>query len=88
MLARYAGDAARDAPGVRALVPNRLHRHDGVRVSGDDDAIAIEVHLDVEAGVAIPDVGADVQRRIADYLERMTGQTPATVDVVVHQIGR
>lgn len=86
VLARYAADAAQEVEGVRRLVPDRLRRHDGVRVRGDDD-VAIEVHLGVEAGVSIPALGQELQRRIAEYLERMTGTAPSTVDVVVHEIG-
>lgn len=87
VLARYAADAATEVEGVRGLVADRLRRHDGVRVK-DDDEIAVEVHLEVQAGVPIPSLGRDVQRRIAEYLERMTGTAPATVDVVVHDVGR
>jgi uncharacterized alkaline shock family protein YloU len=86
VLARYAADAAQDVEGVRRLVPDRLRRHDGVRVTDEEDA-AIEVHLGVEAGVAIPALGRELQLRIAEYLERMTGTAPATVDVFVHEIG-
>ena len=86
MLARYAADAAREVEGVRRLVPDRLRRHDGVRVSGEDD-VAIEVHVGIEAGLSVPALGRDLQTRIAEYLERMTGTAPTTVDVVVHEIG-
>ena len=87
VVARYAADAAQEVKGVRKLVPDRLRRHGGVRVSDDDD-VAVEVHLEVDAGTPIPDVGREVQRRIAEYLERMTGTAPATVDVIVHDVGR
>jgi uncharacterized alkaline shock family protein YloU len=86
VLARYAADAAREVEGVRRLVPDRLRRHEGVRVSGEDD-LAIEVHVGVDAGVSVPALGRDLQTHIAEYLERMTGTAPATVDVVVHEIG-
>jgi uncharacterized alkaline shock family protein YloU len=87
VLARYAADAAREVKGVRSLVPDRLRRHNGVRVKDGDD-VAIEIHLAVAAGVSIPTLGRELQQRIAEYLERMTGTTPATVDVVVRSIGR
>ena len=86
VLARYAADAARDVAGVRRLVPDRLRRHGGVRVKDEGD-VEIEVHLGIDVGVSIPAVGRDLQQRIVDYLERMTGTKPAVVDVVVHEIG-
>ncbi len=86
VLARYAADAAQDVEGVRRLVPDRLRRHGGVRITNEDD-VAIEVHIGVETGVSIPALGHQLQQRIAEYLERMTGTAPSTVDVVVHEIG-
>ncbi len=68
-------------------MPDRLRRHGGVRVK-DEGEVAIEVHLGIDAGVSIPALGRDLQRRIADYLERMTGMAPAAVDIVVHEIRR
>ena len=89
MLARYAADAAREVEGVRRLVADRFRRHGGVRIThADADDVAVEVHLEVQAGVPIPELGRTVQQRIAEYLERMTGTAPATVDVVVHDVGR
>ena len=78
VVARYAGDAAREVAGVTALVG----RHGGVRVDGD----AVTVHLAVAWGASIPAVGARVQQRVADYLGRMTDVRPRSVDVVVEEI--
>jgi uncharacterized alkaline shock family protein YloU len=79
VVARYAADAAREVDGVTYVV-------DGVRkgIRVDDDGI--EVHLAVRWGVSIPEVGASVQRGVADYLERMTDVRPAAVHVVVEQV--
>jgi uncharacterized alkaline shock family protein YloU len=79
VVARYAADAAREVDGVTDVV-------DGVRkgIRVDDDGI--EVHLAVRWGVSIPEVGASVQRGVADYLERMTDVRPAAVHVVVEQV--
>jgi uncharacterized alkaline shock family protein YloU len=86
VLARYAADAACEIDGVRGLVASQLHRHRGVRVSGEDGAVSIEVHLDVDWGTQFPELGRDVQRRVLDYLERMTGSRPA-VNVVIDSVG-
>jgi uncharacterized alkaline shock family protein YloU len=87
VLARYAADAAREIEGVRGLVASQLHRHRGVRVSGEDGAVTIELHLDVDWGTELPTLGREVQRRVLDYLERMAGSRPAAVNVVIDAVG-
>jgi uncharacterized alkaline shock family protein YloU len=86
ILASYAADAAREVEGVRGLVESALHRHRGVRVLEEDGSVRVELHLAVEWGVSIPDVGRAVQRRVAGYLERMAQIEPEAVDVVVDEI--
>lgn len=88
VLARYAADAASEVAGVRGLVASQLHRHRGVRVSGGEaTGLNVELHVDVDWGASIPELGRAVQRRVGDYLERMAGARPAGVDVVVDAIG-
>jgi uncharacterized alkaline shock family protein YloU len=77
VLARYAGDAAKDVPGVTGLVG----RH-AVRVESD----RVELRLGVEWGASIPAVAEAVQGRVAEYLARMADVRPA-VDVVVEEVG-
>ena len=80
VLERYAADAARDVAGVRALVG----RH-SVRIQSED-AVTVEVHVGVEWGASIPDVGRTVQQRVGDYLAAMAGARPLRVDVVVDEV--
>jgi uncharacterized alkaline shock family protein YloU len=87
IIASYAADAAREVGGVRGLVESTLHRHKGVRVLEDDGRVRIELHLSVNWGVSVPDLGREVQRRVADYLGRMASVEPEAVDVVVVEIG-
>ena len=86
ILARYAGDAAREVDGVRGLVEGPLPRRRGVRIGGDDGAVTVEVHVAVAWDASIPEVGRAVQKRVADYLETMADARPARVDVVVEEI--
>jgi uncharacterized alkaline shock family protein YloU len=86
ILASYAADAAREVEGVRGLVESTLHRHRGVRVLEEDGSVRVELHLAVDWGVSIPDVGRAVQQRVAGYLERMAQIEPEAVDVVVDEI--
>jgi uncharacterized alkaline shock family protein YloU len=87
ILASYAADAAREVDGVRGLVESTLHRHKGVRVVEQDGTVRVELHLEVEWGASVPDVGREVQRRVAAYLARMASVEPQAVDVVVDEIG-
>ena len=87
ILASYAADAAREVDGVRGLVESALHRRKGVRIVDEDGRVRVELHLAVEWGVSIPEVGREVQRRVAAYLERMAKVDPEAVDVIVDEIG-
>jgi uncharacterized alkaline shock family protein YloU len=81
ILASYAADAARDVDGVRGL-----SRHRGVRIEQENDRVRVELHLTVDWGASIPDIGTEVQRRVADYLTRMANIELEAVDVVVDEI--
>jgi uncharacterized alkaline shock family protein YloU len=88
ILASYAADAAREVSGVRALAESPLPGRRGVRVSGDDGHVRVEVHLVVDWGASIPTVGRQVQERVREYLGRMAHVEPAEVDVVVDEVAR
>jgi uncharacterized alkaline shock family protein YloU len=78
VLARYAADAAAEVPGVHTK------QRRGARVSGNE----IEVHVVIDYGANIPDVAADVQRRVIDYLAQMADMRPSVVNVVVDDVMR
>jgi len=46
----------------------------------------VELHLELARGAAAQEVGAEVQRKVADYLEQMAGTRPRAVDVVIDEI--
>ena len=78
VLGRYAADAAAEVRGVHT----KLRR--GARVSGSQ----VEVHIVVDYGASVPAVAAEVQQRVADYLERMTDVRPLKVNVIVDDVQR
>lgn len=86
VLATYAADAAREVEGVRGLVESTLHRHKGVRVLEAENGVRIELHIAVGWGTPIPDVGREIQRRVAAYLARMASVEAEAIDVVVDEI--
>ena len=78
VLARYAADAAAEVPGVHTK------QRRPAKVSGS----AVEVHLVVDYGADIPQVAAEVQRHVVEYLQRMADLTPAAVNVIVEDVVR
>jgi uncharacterized alkaline shock family protein YloU len=82
ILGRYAADAAREVPGVRALARRR-----SVKITGDGDTVRVEVHVAVEWGASIPELAGGIRARVREYLVRMADIEPAEVDVIVDEIG-
>jgi uncharacterized alkaline shock family protein YloU len=82
ILGRYAADAAREVPGLRALARRR-----SVKITGDGETVRVEVHVTVEWGAAIPELADEIQTRVREYLLRMADIEPAQVDVIVDEIG-
>jgi uncharacterized alkaline shock family protein YloU len=78
VLARYAADAAAEVPGVHTK------QRRGARVSGNE----IEVHVVIDYGANIPNVAADVQRHVIEYLAQMADMRPSVVNVVVDDVMR
>jgi uncharacterized alkaline shock family protein YloU len=82
VLASYAADAALEVEGVHELVEG-ARRHKGARVSEEDGATSVELHVALEWGASGRDVGSAVQGRVAEYLDHMARLPSVTVDVVV-----
>jgi uncharacterized alkaline shock family protein YloU len=87
VLGSYAADAAREVAGVRGLVESPLPRHRGVRVVEEDGAVSVELHLAVDWGADIVELGRSVQERVRVYLGQMAEVSPAAIDVVVEEFG-
>ena len=82
ILARYAADAATEVEGIRGLVGRR-----SVKVEGEDGSLHVELHVEVEWGAPIPEVGRIVQERVREYLAQMADVSAAEIEVVVDEIG-
>ena len=78
VLARYAADAAAEVQGVHTK------QRRGARVTGSE----VEVHVVIDYGANIPQVAAEVQRRVAEYLGQMADVKPSAVNVVVDDVQR
>ena len=87
ILASYAADAAREVAGVRGLVESPLPGRRGVRIAEEDGRVRVELHVALDWGASIPEVGQAVQERVREYLGRMADVDPSVVDVVVDEVG-
>lgn len=83
ILARYAADAAREVEGVHGLAGRK-----GVKITDVEGAAHVEVHLSVDWGASIPEVGAAVRDRVRGYLGQMARTVEVHVDVVVDEVAR
>ena len=97
VVARIAALSALDVPGVAAMyqpagqqIERMLRRqvaHRGVRVELlSDDRLRLDLYVVMTAGTELPAMGAEVQRRVADAIDRMLGLGIAEVNVSVSEV--
>jgi uncharacterized alkaline shock family protein YloU len=99
VIAKVAGLAVRDIPGVHALgggaarvigqLRDRIGQTDltqGISVETQDAGVAFQVTLVAEYGVPLQDVAADVRAAISDAVTELVGRTVTRVDVTVADI--
>ncbi|MGO8686221.1 MAG: Asp23/Gls24 family envelope stress response protein [Candidatus Dormibacteria bacterium] len=88
---------ALQVPGVHAMyqaagqslerILRRSHAHHGARVElRDDSTLDVDLWVVVVSGQSVPRVGAEVQQRVADALERMLGLDVGTINVHVSEV--
>ena len=64
----------------------RLLRREGISIDGDARALRIELHVVVEHGLNLAEVAATVRSQVAYEVERLTGLTVASVEVVIQRV--
>ena len=72
---------------MRELSESHLPGRRGVRVIQEDDGLSLELRLRLDRGASVPAVGAEVQRRVREYLRQMANVEPDSVNVIVDEIG-
>jgi uncharacterized alkaline shock family protein YloU len=82
------GVAAMYHPGAQPIdrIVRRSHAHRGVRVELRDSTLHLDLWIVMEAGGNVPVVGAAVQRRVAEAIERMLDMRVAEVNVFVSEV--
>jgi len=96
VVASIAAFAALQVPGIRAMyqpgarqlerIVRRSHAHRGVRVELRDDSLYLNLYVVMESGGNVPVVGAEVQRRVADAIDRMLALRVEEVNVFVSEV--
>lgn len=91
VVAIIAGLAATEVDGVNSMAGNITNEiisklglknlSKGIGVEVLDGEIKIDVALNIEFGVAIPEISEKVQERVKTAVENMTGLTVAVVNV-------
>lgn len=80
--------AALEVEGVAAMAPRGVNLRGGkaekaVKVESENGEIALEIHLNLYSNCRIPDVCAEVQKRVKSQVQDMTGKPVTKVNVHV-----
>ena len=89
-VAGIVGETALACYGVVGLTaPSRVRRmlrREGIAIEGDAGALRIELHVVVEHGLNLAEVAATVRSQVSYEVERLTGLTVASVEVVIQRV--
>lgn len=96
VVAIIAGIAAMDVPGVAGMsggiaggiaeMLGRKNLSKGVKVEVGDKEAAIDLYIIVEYGCRIPDVSWDIQERVKQAVETMTGLEVIEVNIHIQGV--
>jgi uncharacterized alkaline shock family protein YloU len=96
VVAIIAGIAAMDVPGVAGMsggiaggiaeMLGRKNLSKGVKVEVGDREAAIDLYIIVEYGCRIPDVSWDIQERVKEAVETMTGLDVVEVNIHIQGV--
>jgi len=64
----------------------RMLRREGISIEGDASALRIGLHVVIEHGLNLAEVAATVRSQVAYEVERLTGLTVASVEVVIDRV--
>jgi uncharacterized alkaline shock family protein YloU len=64
----------------------RMLRREGISIEGDASALRIGLHVVIEHGLNLAEVAATIRSQVAYEVERLTGLTVASVEVVIERV--
>jgi uncharacterized alkaline shock family protein YloU len=90
VVAEIVAETAARCYGVVGLTTGsrvgKLLRRDGVTVGGEASALRLGLHVIVEYGLNLAEVAATIRSQITYDVERLTGLTVESVEVVVQDV--
>ncbi len=96
VVAVIAGIAATEVEGVESLVGNitneivakmgikNLSR--GIRLKMVDDTVFVQITVNIRYGYSIPEISRNIQEKVSQAIENMTGLSVAEVNVIVSDV--
>ena len=92
VVAIIADIAAREINGVIGLsggltdIIGKRHGSKGIKLEIEDKVVKMDLFLNIEYGIRIPDVAWKIQENVKRSIETMTGMTVYTIDIHIQGI--
>ncbi|HOK56136.1 MAG TPA: Asp23/Gls24 family envelope stress response protein [bacterium] len=95
VLASIAGVAATSVPGVNKVITGlmgglkkiiRKKQDVGIKVILGEGEVSFELSIAVDYGTNIPEITYQVQKKIKEEVEKMSGLKVSNVDVIVKEV--
>jgi uncharacterized alkaline shock family protein YloU len=95
VLASIAGVAATSVPGVNRVIRGLVSgikrvigkgKETGIKVVLGEGEVSFELSIAVEYGTNIPEITYQVQKKIKEEVEKMSGLKVSNVDVIVKEV--
>lgn len=72
--------------GITQILTGKKSNTKGVKVNVEDESAAIDITVNVEYGIKIPEVAFQVQENVKKAVETMTGLTVSAVNIYIQNI--
>lgn len=96
VIATIAGLAVAEVPGIASMsgslvggiaeILGKKARDKGIKVELVDNCVTIEISIVVDYGTKIPEVAGEIQKRVKDKVEKLTGNNVKAVNIIVQGV--
>ncbi|MCK5161514.1 MAG: Asp23/Gls24 family envelope stress response protein [Candidatus Aureabacteria bacterium] len=96
VIATIAGLAVAEVPGIAGMsgslvggiaeILGKKARDKGIKVELVDNCVTIEISIVVDYGTKIPEVAGQIQKRVKDKVEKLTGNNVKAVNIIVQGV--